>query len=402
MRLYRGCLYAGVLGLLPALGCATGPHGVTSTSLLPPLNTTEIVGSSKDKGELPPGKAAEACLATAEMMDKNGHDLQAIYQYELARKNDPRLNSKVCRRLALLYDRIGDSQRALVEYKHCLAENPKDPDLLNDIGYCHYQRGEWLEAEKWFRQSLDVAPQHARATVNLGMTLGQQARYDEAFQTFKKVNTEAEAYVNMGFIYQTHGKRDEAKQAYRTALQVQPDLDLARRALAKLEAPPTPKSTDDAVLTADAKLPMGRPEAGVPSKPDAFPAAPNFRTEATSLLHGSTDLGIRPTRAEQGPPDLSQAVKNLHEREADLARLEEYVRKRREEVRQGPPDPEPPTYVDPVREKVADAAPMGMEAPKGLKVLRATKPIVIGAPVSSSAPSPRPPSPGLPIAVTFD
>jgi tetratricopeptide (TPR) repeat protein len=335
-------------------------------------------------------------------MDKNGHDLQAIYQYELARKNDPRLNSKVCRRLALLYDRIGDSQRALVEYKQCLAENPKDPDLLNDIGYCHYQRGEWLEAEKWFRQSLDMAPQHARATVNLGMTLGQQARYDEAFQTFKKVNTEAEAYVNMGFIYQTHGKRDEAKQAYRTALQVQPDLDLARRALAKLEAPPTPKATDDAVLTADAKVPMGRPEAGVPSKPDAFPAAPNFRTEATSLLHGSTDLGIRPTRAEQGPPDLSQAVKNLHEREADLARLEEFVRKRREEVRQGPPDPEPPTYVDPVREKVADAAPMGMEAPKGLKVLRATKPIVIGAPVSSSAPSPRPPSPGLPIAVTFD
>ncbi|MCS6978044.1 MAG: tetratricopeptide repeat protein, partial [Gemmatales bacterium] len=47
-----------------------------------------------------------------------------------------------------------------------------------------------------------------------------------------------EAQVNLAFIYQTQGKREEAKEAYRKALALQPELDLARRALAKLEAPP--------------------------------------------------------------------------------------------------------------------------------------------------------------------
>jgi tetratricopeptide (TPR) repeat protein len=46
-------------------------------------------------------------------------------------------------------------------------------------------------------------------------------------------------------VYQTQGKREEAKQAYRKALELQPDLDLARRALAKLEAPSPPESAAD-------------------------------------------------------------------------------------------------------------------------------------------------------------
>jgi tetratricopeptide (TPR) repeat protein len=117
--------------------------------------------------------------------------------------------------------------------------------LHNDVGYSHYQRGEWQEAERWFRQALALAPGHARAAVNLGLALGQQGRYGEALAAFEQAVSPAEALVNLAFVYQTQGKREEAKQAYRKALELQPDLDLARRALAKLEAPTPPESAAD-------------------------------------------------------------------------------------------------------------------------------------------------------------
>ncbi|MCS6977850.1 MAG: tetratricopeptide repeat protein, partial [Gemmatales bacterium] len=241
MMAWHGCwrLAAGWLVVLSLSGCATGTRG---GGLLPPLTSdTPLTGNTtaaKQESELPPAKAAEACLATAELMERHGHEVQAIYQYEMARHYNPKLDGKVRRRLAYLYDRIGDWQRAMAEYERCLAETPKDADLLNDVGYCQYQQGKWAEAERWFRAALEQRPDHARAAINLGMALGQQGRYAEAVAAFERVNTPAEAQVNLAFIYQTQGKREEAKEAYRKALALQPELDLARRALAKLEAPP--------------------------------------------------------------------------------------------------------------------------------------------------------------------
>jgi Tfp pilus assembly protein PilF len=372
---------------------------MSASNLLPPLTPSETASAPKEK-DLPPGKAAEACLATAEIMEKNGHDQQALFQYELARKYDARLNSRVCRRLALIYDRIGDSQRALVEYKQCLQLHPKDPDLLNDIGYCHYQHGEWLEAEKWFRQALDVAPKHARATVNLGMTLGQKGEYPEALEMFKRVNSPGEAHVNMGFIYQTHAKRDEAKQAYKTAIELQPDLDLARRALAKLEAPP--KVSENGIEVAERVNPFTKPEVTTPRKPEPLAPEVGKRTDLTSRVQPPADPYVKPTRAETGPPDLKDAVRNQQERDADLARLEEFVQKRNQEVRNGPPPTEPPMFLDPVKEKLADAAPAGIEAPKGMKTLRTTKPITISIPSSGNSKPTPPAAPSAPVAISFD
>jgi tetratricopeptide (TPR) repeat protein len=392
IRRFRGCMLFGLLGFVPALGCAGGPAGSTSNSLLPPLTAPEL-SARKEKAELPPDQAAQACLATAKEMEKNGHDLQAIYQYEMARNYDSRLNAKVCRNLARLYDRIGDSQRALAEYKQCLLQNPKDPDLLNDIGYCHYQKGEWLEAEKWFRQALDVAPQHQRAAINLGMTLGQKGgkHYEEALEMFKRVNTPGEAHVNMGFIYQTHAKWDEAKKAYRTALELQPDLDLARRALAKLEDEPMPrKSASDTAVASD------RP---TPNKPEPE------RTTATRI-YPPEDRAVIQARALQGPPDLKQAVREQQERDAKIAELQEF-RKRQLETAQiaQPPPVDPPLLADPAEENQAatqEGSPRSPRSPrsqKPLKTLPMTKPIVVGVPEENAH---RAPSEGAPVAVSFE
>ena len=82
----------------------------------------------RDPEELPPARAAEACLASARELEKHGYEADAIVQYEKARQDNPRL-TQVSRRLAVLYDRQGNAQRALAEYQLALKVQPRDADL---------------------------------------------------------------------------------------------------------------------------------------------------------------------------------------------------------------------------------------------------------------------------------
>ncbi len=221
------------LGLLSPLGCATLP--IPGTDLVPVSKVAEPV--AKASLELPPDRAAELCLVTAQELEKQGHEAEAILQYEKARQHNPRL-THVCRRLAVLYDRQCDYPKALAEYKLALKLSPRDANLLNDLGYCHYERGDWAEAEEWLREALAIDPSHERAWTNLGLVLAHQERYSDSYEAFAKVVNPAEARSNVGILLAKQGKLDQAKEALRQALTLDPELKPAQVVLARLEAPP--------------------------------------------------------------------------------------------------------------------------------------------------------------------
>jgi Tfp pilus assembly protein PilF len=220
------------LGLVPLLGCESLPRGVVDLPAVSPAPEPP----AKAQVELPPDQAADACLVHAKALEKSGHEADAIVQYEKARQLNPRL-TQVSRRLAVLYDRQCDYSKAQAEYKLALAANPRDPGLLNDLGYHFYERGDWMQAEKWLLRALEADPSYQRAWVNLGLVLGQQERYEESYDAFTKVVNPAEARGNVGVILARQGKHGEAKEALRQALALEPDLKPARVVLAKLESP---------------------------------------------------------------------------------------------------------------------------------------------------------------------
>jgi Tfp pilus assembly protein PilF len=199
------------------------------TQLVPPADGKE----EAPPPELPPKEAARACLACAEELEKHGNEAEASLYYEKARQDDPKV--QVSRRLGVLYDRQGDFQKAQEEYQKALKKTPRDADLLNDMGYGYYSRGRWAEAENYLRQALSVKPDHKRATMNLALCVGVQGRYDEARELFQKVVTPAQVQCNMAFLYTINHKWPEARQAYQQALHLDPDIPLARAALAKLD-----------------------------------------------------------------------------------------------------------------------------------------------------------------------
>jgi len=74
--------------------------------------------------------------------------------------------------LAVLYDQQGNDARALAEFDKALKLTPKDADLLDDLGYYYYHRHDWQQAEEHFLRAIAQSPEHERAYVNLGLTLG--------------------------------------------------------------------------------------------------------------------------------------------------------------------------------------------------------------------------------------
>jgi Tfp pilus assembly protein PilF len=234
-RLTDACRTAVVgLGLSALTGCATSP--LASNFGAPPLHVPEFVAPDRpaSKTELPPDQAAAVCLAAAQELEKNGHDADAIAQYERARQLNPNLPG-IARRLGVLYDRVGDPARAQAEYRRALQASPRNSDLLNDIGFSHYQAGRWADAEEWFRKAVDANPKNERAWVNLGLTLAQQGRQAESLEAFGKALTPAEAHANLGLVLAANGKHPQAREAFQQALAFQPDLKLARAALATLD-----------------------------------------------------------------------------------------------------------------------------------------------------------------------
>ena len=219
------------LAALP-VGCVVLPHD-ESTSYKAPL--TDPKAEAFLSADLSEEQAAKVCLATAQVLEKKGHEKEAVLEYQQARVHSPRLPG-VARRLAVLFDRLGDSEHARTEYVAALREQPQDADLLNDAGYFHYQQGETADAEKYLRQALALNARHQRAWVNLGKVLARQGRYEESCEAFGRVVRPAQAAANLGVLLAKEGKVVEARQVLHKALGLEPDLKAARLLLTQLEA----------------------------------------------------------------------------------------------------------------------------------------------------------------------
>ena len=218
----------------PGLDCAS--PGFTPFKTIPPSQSadSESAVPQQSHGELPPKEAARACLVAAEELQNNGHVDQAILLYEKARKDDPTLKS-VSHHLAVLYDSQGDSIRSLAEYNKALETDPKNPGLLSDFGYYHFERGNLAEAERLLRNALAIDVNHQKALCNLGLVLAGQGRFDESFAAFAKVVGPAAAHSNVGVLLAKQGRYDQARQAFRQALATDSTLPQPKAFLAYLD-----------------------------------------------------------------------------------------------------------------------------------------------------------------------
>ena len=224
--------YAMILlaGIWPHLGCHQVP-GDKSVQDLRPIQQT--AGSAK-KQELTAADIAQSWISKVDRLEKDGKTGEAIALCENMREPGNPQALQATKRLALIYDRNHDLDRAEQEYQRILQQSPQDADTLCNLGYLSYRRGHWGIAEKHLRNALTQNPDHTYARVNLGMTLAQQGYYDASVEEFTKVLPKAEAYCEVAFILKLQGKMRDAIHMYETALTFEPGMPRANAELAKI------------------------------------------------------------------------------------------------------------------------------------------------------------------------
>ena len=203
---------------------------------------TPAKAPAKVAAELPPAAAAQACLRTAEELEKKGFDEDAIGHYERARHLDPKLPD-ISPRLAALYARCGDDRGALAEFEKARKLSPNDPDLLNDLGYFHTGRGDFAAAERCLREVVRLKPDYVRGWTNLGVVCAKTGRTDESRKAFARAMTPAQAEYNLGVLLAGQGRTDEGRACLRAAAALDPQFQQAADALKRLDTPAADKTT---------------------------------------------------------------------------------------------------------------------------------------------------------------
>jgi Flp pilus assembly protein TadD len=193
------------------------------------------------------------------------------------------------RRMGGALDQMGRFAQAEVHYKKALELSPKDARVWNDVGYSYYLQGRWADAERSLERAAVLAPEDNRVRTNLGLTLAAAGRTAEALPLLSQSNGDAVGHANLGYLLAATGQFDLARSQYESALSMRPDLELARRALAKIalqdhrnESPGAPPA-----ITAQLAPPAPTPPVEASVKPVSTPPV-EVPTPAPSTGEGNS------------------------------------------------------------------------------------------------------------------
>lgn len=127
----------------------------------------------------------------------------------LAAKPDEKLEVLYLR--GEFYERQKMYDQAEVQFRKALAIDPRNPGVLNYMGYMLADQGEKLpEALKMIRQAVDMEPQNGAYLDSLGWAYFKSGQYTEAEENLRKanerINSDPTVHDHLGELYEKTGK----------------------------------------------------------------------------------------------------------------------------------------------------------------------------------------------------
>ena len=136
-------------------------------------------------------------------------------------------------RLQPLKDQLSASTAAAIQQdlQKLFQEGHRDPDLTNLLGLAALLQNQGSEAERWFRDTVTLNPQHYRAMVNLGGICLASGRLQEATQLLTTAtqlvdpnsNEALASLTNLCLAQQQLGRPMEAAQLALRIFRIKPD-----------------------------------------------------------------------------------------------------------------------------------------------------------------------------------
>jgi tetratricopeptide (TPR) repeat protein len=133
-------------------------------------------------------------------------------------------------RAGMANERTGNYPEAVTAYRRGLEAEPENVELLNAMGFALFQQGKSDEAVVALEKALEVDPQHRKAHNNMALAsidLGELEMAEVHYRESLAIEPEAAIYSDLGFVLERQGMIEDAAEAYRKALELDPELHSA-------------------------------------------------------------------------------------------------------------------------------------------------------------------------------
>ncbi len=158
--------------------------------------------------------------------------------------------------LGLLLQEQNRSSEAIQAYQDAIEINPNYSKAYNNLGSILKTQGKFEEAIQAYRQAIKNSPSYSQAHNNLGIALSDQGKLEEAIQAYQNVlkinpnhleacnslgivlkdlgkinSNHGPTYNNLGNALRDQGKLEKAVQAYKQAIEINPQFPEAHHNL---------------------------------------------------------------------------------------------------------------------------------------------------------------------------
>jgi tetratricopeptide (TPR) repeat protein len=125
--------------------------------------------------------------------------------------------------LGAAYERSGQREQAVAEFRRLLDADPEYHAALNYLGYMFAERGEHLdEAQKLIEKAVALEPDNGAYVDSLGWVYYRLGRFEQARATLERATrletADGTVQEHLGDVYGAMGQRDRAGEAYRRAI----------------------------------------------------------------------------------------------------------------------------------------------------------------------------------------
>jgi Flp pilus assembly protein TadD len=104
-------------------------------------------------------------------------------------------------RLAVLADKKHDYARAEHYYMTALRREPRNADVLSDLGYSYMLQGRRQDSERCLTTATQIDPSHGKALHNLSLLYAMNGDYDRSFDALRRADGEIEARAKIARLF---------------------------------------------------------------------------------------------------------------------------------------------------------------------------------------------------------
>jgi tetratricopeptide (TPR) repeat protein len=205
------------------------PKETTHPVMQPAQPRTDAISLSVPTG--PP--SPEFFIFAAQMCEKQGDLPQARQNLQRALSMWPG-NADLLRAAARMEDRQSNLPLAENLYQQAVTANPQNAAALNDLGLCLAREGKLEPSLQVLEQAIHLQPDKPLYRNNAATVLVEMRQDQRALAHLAAVHNPADANFNLGQLLVDRGRPGDGAMYFQTALQLNPAMQQAQDAIAKL------------------------------------------------------------------------------------------------------------------------------------------------------------------------